>query len=215
MWFVGLIASIPLAVRLIYIDDASICTIRSYAPSKQFAYASCYTSIGWLIPGIILATLYFKTANQLRASEEYHSHTKVMQQQIRRENKEVVKMFVVVVALFFLLTLPNAVYQVVYHYFYMFKVELIRGKSHLGQLYIVLPCVSAMNSCINPLVYAKMHREVNRYLHGLFGKLRRFACSQNIHQSDTVSTFQQESTQLDIVVNANALLAKQDIDTAN
>lgn len=212
VWLIGLAASLPFATRLRYIDDASICIVISYAPVTQFAYASCYTTVGWLLPGVILTTLYFKTAKELRTSEDYHSHAKVMQQQIRTENKQVVKMFVIVVGLFFSLTLPNAIYQIVHHYIYFFGNETARQKVYLGQIYTVLPCLSAMNSCINPLVYAKMQKEVNRYVRSWVGAIRRVACLHTVQESETASSIRQESTKMEVFAKTNTLLARADED---
>ena len=213
VWLIGTAASMPLAVRLTYIEDASICTNVPYEAVHQIAYAGCYIIIGWILPGIIFTTLYFKTARQLKLSEDYHSNARVMQQQIRRENKQVVKMFVVVVALFFTFTMPNTVYQIVYHYLYLF--DDITGKGYLGRIYTILPCVSAMNSCINPLIYAKMHKEFNRYVRGLMFKLRRFACPQNAGQCDAVSSIQKDNSHIENVSSGNGLLPKAVMENTN
>ena len=192
-WMIGVATSIPSAVRLVYIDDdVSVCTIKAYIPVQQISYASCYTAVGWIVPGIILVTLYYKTANQLKMSEMYHSNVRVMQQQIRKENREVVRMFVVVVTLFFACTMPNAVYQIVYHYIYLFGTG--RPRTYLIKLYTILPCLSAMNSCINPLVYAKMHKEINRYVRRLLTRLRGIICCQNIQNLEIESRSHREDT---------------------
>ena len=208
VWVVGVAASLPLAIRLSYIDDALICVATSYPPVHQIVYAACYITVGWIVPGVILVTLYYKTAGQLKMSEDYHSHARVMQRQIRRENREVVKMFVVVVALFFACTMPNAVYQIVYHYIYLFRVEA--NSPYLIQIYTILPCLSAMNSCINPLVYAKMHKEMNRHMRGLATMLRRTLCSQSVQRLDTCSRSQGGNT--DTMVGGNGGLLKSVIE---
>ena len=208
---IGVATCVPFAIRLTYIEEASICTVISYPPVQQIVYAICYTTVGWIVPGMILATIYYKTAKQLKMSEDYHSHVRVMQRQIRRENKEVVKMFVVVVWLFFACTMPNVVYQIVYHYIYLFGA--MSSKAYLIQIYTILPCLSAMNSCINPLVYAKMHKEVNRHVRGLIGKMRRAVCSQSIQQCNTASRSQRENT--DITISCNGLLPKPAIENTN
>lgn len=117
-------------------------------------------------------------------------------------------MFIIIVALYFLFTLPFAVYQVVFSVFWHYDTTKVKRKEFLIP-YLLLPCISAMNSCVNPLVYAKMHREINRYLHAIRCqmKLKCCCCSDNdqtmLRQAESRDVPNQCSTQCETSFTVN------------
>ena len=181
-------------------------TKKLLSPELHLAYFGFYTLIGWVVPAVIMVGTYYQIARQLRHSEEHHSDTQVMQRQIRNENKRVVGMFIIIVAMYFFFTLPFAVYQVIFSVFYHYDTAKFKRKEFLI-IYLLLPCISAMNSCVNPLVYAKMHREINRYIHGIRCQVKCCCCSENdqtmLRQAGSCDVSRQCSTQCETSFTVN------------
>eukprot|EP00112_Aurelia_sp_Birch-Aquarium-sp1_P004870 Seg1550.3 transcript_id=Seg1550.3/GoldUCD/mRNA.D3Y31 product="Cholecystokinin receptor type A" protein_id=Seg1550.3/GoldUCD/D3Y31 len=207
VWLFGIFINTPVLTALRH-KESTCYTKKLLSPELHLAYFGFYTLVGWVIPATIMVGTYYQIARQLRHSEAYHSDTQVMQRQIRNENKRVVRMFIIIVALYFLFTLPFAVYQVVFSVFWHYDTAKVKRKEFLIP-YLLLPCISAMNSCVNPLVYAKMHREINRYLHAIRCqmKLKCCCCSDNdqamLRQAESRDVPNQCSTQCETSFTVN------------
>ncbi len=143
--------------------------------------ALCNAVVGWLIPAFILGVVYHKITLHLRVGEAYHSETQVIQQQIRAENQKVVRMFVIIVCIYLAFTIPFAILQVVFVFILELAPKVARNQ-HFYALYLMLPNITALNSCVNPLVYARMHKEINGYLKVVWKKLKGFL-SFNLRKS--------------------------------
>ena len=119
-------------------------------------YLMVWTCLGWVIPLIIIAVLYgicIKTLHESKFQSEKASEATARR---TAENQRVVKMFIIIVCLFFIFTIPHSV------------IDLFRYVDNKSDAVILLhECsvvLTLVNSCTNPFIYAKMHRDINGFI---------------------------------------------------
>ena len=119
------------------------------------------------IPGIHIIIIYSMTGVKLKASTLKHENARAMEQRMK-QNVKVLKMFAVITITFFILTIPYGVYNLCLFW------------NVLGNHdYIVLRIVIFLfftNFCVNPIIYARMHKEISKYLRGFIHKIKRACC---------------------------------------
>jgi len=126
-------------------------------------YLMVWTCLGWVIPLFIISYLYAVCIRRLNDSSVNKDNS---QSAVRRreENKRVVKMFIIIVFLYFIFTIPHSI------------IDLFRYIDNTSDAVVVLHECSVIivlfNSCTNPFIYARMHRDVNRFLVHAWRKLR-------------------------------------------
>ena len=141
---------------------------------ENVIFVGCWMTITSVLPLTIIASIYVAAAiklNRNTAVEAANNRTLLIR---LRKNKKVVRMFVVVVITFFVLTTP---YTINYFMQICLGSELdtkVKEKWNYG-----LFVISASNSCINPIIYNKMHEEVNRQIKRLCKSIKgKFIGSQ-------------------------------------
>lgn len=118
-------------------------------------YLMFWTCLGWVIPLFIIAYCYAVCIRRLNDNgiNKDNSASAVRR---RQENKRVVKMFILIVALFFIFTIPHSI------------IDLFRYIDNKSDAVVILHECSVIvvlfNSCTNPFIYARMHRDVNRFI---------------------------------------------------
>eukprot|EP00794_Sanderia_malayensis_P007734 gene7734-8574_t len=126
-------------------------------------YLMVWTCLGWVIPLIVISVLYGICIRTLQTNKFDKGKSESAARR-RRENQQVVKMFVLIVALFFVFTIPHSI------------IDLFRYIDNTSDAVLILhECsiiVVLFNSCTNPFIYARMHRDVNRYIVDAWRKLK-------------------------------------------
>ena len=90
------------------------------------------------------------------------------------ENKRIVIMFIVVVIFFMVLSIPYAIYNVIYTYYAYYDEEIINTNLELFlQVDYYMDAYSSLNNCVNPFIYSRMHMVVRKYCLHLKRKLSR------------------------------------------
>ena len=124
---------------------------------RQWSLVIFKTLIIWCIPNVIMAITYYKYARVLKANSFKYDNNREMQRR-NKQNAKFVKMFAIIVIVFFLLTMPYAVFHIYFfHMIFIIRITIdigliIRLNNIMGCLF----AVAAINGCINPLIYAKM-----------------------------------------------------------
>ena len=155
-------------ITLIYIGAFSVAFPNSYYskiesgvcyphwPSTQsvFIYYVVFVAIGLLIPLAIAAFMYMSIAISVDSSSNQHNHT--YSDQRRRENNFLFKTMLCTVTTFGLLTAPYAIFLTIYMALLTYD-ELYFSIHYnvLMSLNYVIFTLSATNSCMNPLIYAR------------------------------------------------------------
>ena len=126
----------------------------------------------WCIPNFIIIIVYCLTALALKANTLKHANNRAMEQR-NKQNARIVKMFIIIIFIFFTLTMPYAIFYFYGNYMIFYHFEKLDYRLITTLNYTLFVAASA-NGCVNPLIYAKMHREINGYLKSIFHRIRRF-----------------------------------------
>ena len=172
IWAISILMNTPFIMSL-NTSNGSCSTTTLLSPTGDMVLVVCQAFVGWFLPSLILALCYINITRQLRYGELHHDNAQVVLQQIRLENKKVVRMFTIIVCIYLVLTLPFAMLQIVQIILIRVAPNLLTPSiaKHLISLYLILPNVTVLNSCVNPVVYAKMHKDINRFLRGIWRKM--------------------------------------------
>ena len=127
-----------------------------------------------LIPGIIILIFYCATGIVLKANTLKHENTRAMELR-RKQNVKVLKMFAVITICFFIFTMPLGMWHVCFWYLRWQNSWKLAWQTE-AILHTTCRLLYAANICINPLIYAKMHRAVNIYIRRLIKKFTRACC---------------------------------------
>ena len=111
------------------------------------------------IPGIHIIIIYSMTGIKLKASTLKHENVRAMEH----------KMFAVITITFFILTIPYGVYNLC-----LFWNVLGNHDSIVVSRIVVF--LFFTNFCVNPIIYARMHKEISKYLRGFIHKIKRACC---------------------------------------
>ena len=135
-------------------------------------YVCLWLFVGWIMPLFAVSIIYFLCSQELQKNH-FGKETNDTTRKRAMENKRVVKLFVTLVSLFAVLTLPYTVFFITTH----FVLTYLRKEANFDLIWTLnyfLFVLTNINSCTNPIVYAKMHKEINNFA----GKAwRRIICN--------------------------------------
>ena len=128
----------------------------------KFIYYAVLQSVSCFLAVITMVVVYTLSAvriyqHTLPGSE----NNKKAECRRMKQNKNITKMFGRIVLVFFTLTTPNSIFFFVQAYIGTFREDLF-FKEYKKFFYIsqVLYAVSALNCCVNPIIYARMHKNM-------------------------------------------------------
>lgn len=125
-------------------------------------YVMCWIVAGWGFPFCVIGLLYGLCICTLKKTAAAAIGNSTAGKRIA-ENKKVIKMFIIIVSLFFSLTTPYSIYYVTLNYMLTYR----RSELDITVIMItnyVLFFLTTVNSCINPIIYARLHKDVNGYI---------------------------------------------------
>ncbi len=125
-------------------------------------YVTSWIVTGWGVPFIIISFLYTLCILDLRKISTTNSNDIAVNQR-KTENQKVVKMFIIIVCLFFILTTPYSLMYVTFNYLLTYRRSEL-DVNLIMKLNYALFVITTSNSCMNPLIYAKLHQEINPFV---------------------------------------------------
>ena len=120
-------------------------------------YGIAWASLTIVVPLIALIALYVLCIKALRVASK--ARRRLSQHYI--ENTRAVKMFLIIVTLFFLCTMPLTI---------LLKIFVFRGVKSLAEVHMfeILTefalVLLLVNNCLNPFIYARMHQDINAFM---------------------------------------------------
>ena len=188
IWLSSVIIAITYSIRLQLVEGACMVLNEAILDSKGYVVFIGIAFIYiWCIPYFILIVTYFFTARALKANSFAHDNTRALELR-NKQNAQIVKMFVIVVVIFLVMTMPYAIFY--FYHWYMF----VYDRNHIDlvlhyTINNVLFILSSANGCVNPILYAKMYREVNGYLRNVIHWIMAISCRRfRVANSDTYAT---------------------------
>ena len=166
---------VPATVDFRIIDKNCVLLVhQNYDRMISFMKMSAPFLYSPMIPSVIISVVYFFTARALKSNTMKHDNSRAMQ--LRNEqNAKIVRMFVVIVVVFFILTLPYAICVIYMHYLGHYY-EPSPTDDVISSLLEILHFPYSANRSMNPIVYAKLHSEVNGYLKRIVQRVRGVSC---------------------------------------
>ena len=156
MWFIILMANIPILVDtgVINLDGQEVCLntkivreileYENYTPARVFY--GCFFFFGYFLPFVLICVLYglilCYLSNRPRLGGQQSDS-------IKKRNQHVTRMVTIVVGVFALCWLPQHV-RFLMQFFFRFYSE----STAFQTFQTLATCVSYMNSCMNPILYA-------------------------------------------------------------
>lgn len=127
-----------------------------------FIYYVCFEILKMFVPMCVLFTIYSLSAAELTKNQRSfvrRSLSNLAGMQRIRRNKQIVIMFVTVVVIFFLCNGPYSIFVVAHTYIITYKYRLWNREA--GNLaHSLLYAIASASSVVNPIIYARMHREI-------------------------------------------------------
>eukprot|EP00794_Sanderia_malayensis_P020283 gene20283-22269_t len=201
VWLVALGITVPYAISQGVDKDQSICIDQGVLSKKaRNIYVTCWIVTGWGIPFIVISILYSICVFELMSKKKSNS---VTVKQRRDENKRVVKMFLIIVSLFFIFTTPYSLMYVTFNYLLTYKREAVDINAIMKWNYALF-VLTTLNSCMNPIIYAKLHREINPFVKKLAGRV--FNCDSNKRKDGSAYEVSEKtcSTQRSVTTSSTA-----------
>ena len=151
----------------------NICSGANYKVLGQHSsliQVNLWVVYSFVIPNIIIVIIYSLTARALKANTLKHENNMAVQQR-NKQNARIVRMFIIIVVVFFLLTIPYAIFCLYASY------TLVHNASNsnvemINKINYILLIPASANCCVNPLIYAKMQREINSYVRGIIKQIK-------------------------------------------
>ena len=140
------------------------CWINYQVLSQRFVgyYTILLDAFRWVIPISAIAVLYGLCVRKLREYSFSNDNNHTMRRRII-ENKKVIRMFILIAALFCICTLPHALLNTTYNLLQAFKGSAFDSEV-VWTLNSYLFAFSTINSCINLLIYSKRQPEIKEFV---------------------------------------------------
>jgi len=139
------------------------CTYRC-TQAYMFIYYAVYTTFTCFLPLCLIVAMRFLSDYVLQ-KRVIPGEGKSMEIRRKQQYLGITKIFSVIAVLFFLLTGPGMVVSFVVSYYGTFKPEVYWKTIELAQpLHYFTYTLSHFNSCINPFIYAQIHRFAKKFL---------------------------------------------------
>ena len=175
IWLVSLGFGIPHVLRLQLMDNVCSLDNENIIGTPSFLIFIGISLLGiWYIPYIIMVITYYLCARALKANAFKHESNRAMEQRNKQDAK-IMRMFIIIVVIFLLLTMPYAVLYFYISYMAVYRTTDVNTRLH-STLNYTLFAVASANGCVNPVIYAKMHRKINAYLRNIIRRLSRWCC---------------------------------------
>ena len=161
-WLGALIVVSPYTHALT-INSNGNCFEHSWSKIHKYVYYMTYIILSCFAPAIILCVIYAVSAYIL-SSKVTSNSAGITEKQ--RQLKRLSKVVVLISLVFFVLTMPNAIFHFVVMYYDTFgKIHRDFQESFQALMY-VFHTLSHCNSFINPFVYAGMHKTLKKMFRG-------------------------------------------------
>ena len=143
--------------------------------TSSFIKATVYVVYSPFSPILLIIIVYYLTARALKMNTMRHENNRAMELRNKR-NAKIVRMFIIIIMLYFLLTIPHAISYI--YGCYVFFVDTWNSNYEIiNTMTYILSIPASANCCVNPIIYARMHRDISKYLGSVIQRIK-MACFQ-------------------------------------
>ena len=176
-----------------YVQQKPVLTAKcSYtAPKKEkilFYNVILTYTLGIWIPALILLILHIVMFRKLNEEAKIRTQTSTMDS--KQQMKRIMKTFSLIIIAFYVCILPNLFFLTYKIYYTIHRNKRMDLKLY-DNMKLTFLCLQNINSCLNPLIYAKIHHKIYIALEIVWQYL--VSCTM-IHQSQASSLKIRETT---------------------
>ena len=144
-----------------------------------FAYSVCFETMKMFIPMMILSYISYLSAKEIKKGERNFVSKSIRDfshVQIVHRNKLILRMFLIVMVVFFICNAPHSIFFMVHTYIVTYHLD--KWNSEIGNIcHVVLFAFSSMSTIANPIIYARMIREIKTSFESMFKMVPCFRTS--------------------------------------
>ena len=164
IWIGAAVATLPFALRLgLYKNTCMEVNSTIVSDEQYLIFMGFLLALNAIIPSLIIGVVSWQTARALKRNTLQHVNNLAMLKR-NKENALIVRMFIIIIIIFTVLTTPYAFFYFYFSYWFYHVPFNSSDFRFLLTLNYYLFVTAAENSIINPLIYAKMHKEINNFL---------------------------------------------------
>ena len=169
-WVIGIGFSIPNSLSM-SLEKGMYCMAsdKFFSNAMIATYFTCWTSGYSIVPLITITILYSRCIKKLNQIKFEANGNKTLEKR-NEQNRNIVKMFIIIVVLFFVCTVPYAIFYAIVVFLLAYQ-KAAGAHSLIWTLNYALFVPTCFNSCINPLIYAKKHKEINEFVRKICRKI--------------------------------------------
>ena len=188
MWIAAIIVTVPYIAGSKY-ESGTCYTKAIWRSDLWVGYVGFWITTGWGIPLIVITCFCYMILQKLNKAVRQGTNSNIQRRSIKR-NRDILKLFIIMVCTFFILTTPYSAFYFSATYFTYMQPKNVSIKV-AQQLNYALFVLMMINSSINPILYAKLHKGINRSAVRFWRRLRRvsnYKCGYHLkHSPEAVS----------------------------
>eukprot|EP00112_Aurelia_sp_Birch-Aquarium-sp1_P013575 Seg2883.2 transcript_id=Seg2883.2/GoldUCD/mRNA.D3Y31 product="Neuropeptide FF receptor 2" protein_id=Seg2883.2/GoldUCD/D3Y31 len=164
IWTFAIAYNVPLLLQLELRDNRCTATNKTILKGGklEFFLLTIFFLL-WGASNFLLIAVYWRTIRALKRNRVQHANNQAMLKR-DKENANIVKMFIIIVALFVTFTIPEVCF--VFTDFFLVDVLELKDIDLLIKVHkyrFVFVVTSTATVCINPIIYARLHKDINQF----------------------------------------------------
>ena len=169
VWVTAFVVTSPYVAGSTYQNQVCY-TEAVWSPQIWVAYIGFWIIIGWGIPLVVITCFCLMILQKLNRAIREGRNSNIQKKRIKR-NRDILRLFVIMVCAFFILTTPYAAFFFSATYLMHLRPKTI-DMQITQQLNYALFVLMMANSSINPIIYAKLHKGINKSAVRSWNRLR-------------------------------------------
>ncbi|XP_057307216.1 neuropeptide receptor npr-1-like [Hydractinia symbiolongicarpus] len=192
IWLIAIVITFPYANN--HVADETGCWARYDSLNNQYVYVAIFCIVTCVIPTIIMTISYVISTLKMKKTVKVQTTRKASV--VRKEQSQrLTKMFALIVGVFVILTTPYLIFLFTFMYYATYRLEtFMEHRVLLSALNYALFTFAAFNSCVNCVIYAKMHTGVKTFYRTMRRSVRTASVISSLSQDNTAVTHETAAT---------------------
>lgn len=192
IWLIAIAITFPYANN--HVADETGCWARYDSLNNQYLYVAIFCIVTCVIPTIIMTISYVISTSKMKKTVKVQTTRKASV--VRKEQSQrLTKMFALIVGVFVVLTTPYLIFLFTFMYYATYRLEtFLEHRVLLSALNYALFTFAAFNSCVNCVIYAKMHTGVRTFYKTMRRSVRTASVISSLSQDNTAVTHETAAT---------------------
>ncbi|XP_077294145.1 RYamide receptor-like [Arctopsyche grandis] len=205
IWFLGVLLAIPMlyALRVTkvfdYVDEETnqvqlkpFCDLVNLTPKSMTVYRTVLFLVQYAVPVFLISQKYYSLATTLWGSRVPGNAQESRDANVIQNKKKVIKMLVIVVAIFIICWLPLQFYNILQ----MFLPQINNFK-YINLIFFACDWLAMSNSCYNPFIYGLYNENFKSQFKKRFsicGRKNNAPIADNLNKNKPSTRLRRQST---------------------